>query len=187
MLASICKHWRELVFRGVLAVIFGVVTIMWPGISLRALIGVFAAFTFLDGVFGIAAGLKGGPEGKVWWPMLLMGVLAIGAGIATLAWPGLTALILLAIIAASAIMRGILQISAAISLRKQIDDEWVLGLSGTMSILFGILLIARPSAGALAVVLLIGAYMLALGIMEIALGMRMRRVSNKISSIASAT
>jgi uncharacterized membrane protein HdeD (DUF308 family) len=107
--------------------------------------------------------------------MVVLGVLAIVAGItaATLALtrPGLALYTLLLVIAASAIARGVFEIAAAIRLRKEIDDEWILGLSGLMSILFGALILARPGAGLLAIALLIGAYMLAVGVMAIALSL----------------
>jgi uncharacterized membrane protein HdeD (DUF308 family) len=122
-------------------------------------------------------GLRGEPDGTVWWTMILFGFLAIAAGIAALAWPGLTALVLVTIIAVSAVVRGVLEIAAAFALRKEIDDEWVLGLSGLLSLAFGILLLVRPGEGALALVLLIGAYMVAIGVMAVALSLRLRKMA----------
>jgi len=157
-------------------------TIAWPGITLLALVTLFGIFALVDGAAGIVLGIRGEEDGTMWWTMILLGVLSAGAGVLAFAWPGMTALVLLAIIAASAIIRGVLEIVAAIRLRKDIDDEWVLGLSGLLSLAFGILLWVAPGEGALAVVLLIGAYMLALGVMAIALSLRLRRIQHKLKT-----
>jgi uncharacterized membrane protein HdeD (DUF308 family) len=101
-----------------------------------------------------------------------------------LTWPGLTLLVLLSVVAASAIVRGVFEIAAAIRLRKEIDDEWLLGLSGFLSILFGALILSRPGAGIVVIAILIGAYMLALGVMAIALSLRLRRLGNKLEATA---
>jgi uncharacterized membrane protein HdeD (DUF308 family) len=106
--------------------------------------------------------------------MVVLGLLAVIAGIAAFAWPALTLLVLATIIAVSAIVRGGLEIFAAITLRKELEDEWILGLSGAMSIIFGALIMFRPGAGLIALTLLIGAYMLALGVFAIALALRLR-------------
>jgi uncharacterized membrane protein HdeD (DUF308 family) len=181
MLKTLCDRWQVVLLHGILAVVLGVTAVMWPGITLVSLVWVFAAFAIIDGVACVVLGIRGGTDGKLWWAMILMGVVSIAAGILSFAMPGVTALVLLAIIAWSAIVRGVFQIWAAISLRKAIDDEWILGISGAFSILFGVLLLARPGAGALTVVLLIGAYMMAIGVMAIALALRLRRIKNKMS------
>jgi uncharacterized membrane protein HdeD (DUF308 family) len=165
-----------LFLRGLCAVALGIAAIAWPGIILGVLVGVFAVFAILDGVFSILIGLQGEPNGTIWWTMVVLGVLAIVAGIAAVAYPGITLAILLWIIAASAIVRGVFEIVAAIRLRKLIDDEWVLGLSGFFSILFGALLLYRPDAGLVALAFLVGAYMLMLGALAIALSLRLRKL-----------
>ncbi len=180
----LAQRWWVLLLRGVCAVAAGIMTIAWPGITLLALVTLFGIFALVDGAAGIVLGIRGEEDGTMWWTMILLGVLSAGAGILAFAWPGMTALVLLAIIAASAIIRGVLEIIAAIRLRKDIDDEWVLGLSGLLSLAFGILLWVAPGEGALAVVLLIGAYMLALGVMAIALSLRLRRIQHKTKAAA---
>ena len=170
-----------MLIRGICAIALGISAIALPEITLWALIVVFGAFAIVDGVTGILLGLRGEPNGTVWWTMVLFGVLAIGAGVTAFAWPQLTALLLLTIIAVWAIIRGVLEIAAAIALRKEIDDEWVLGLSGLLSLAFGVLLMWRPGEGALALVLLIGAYMVAVGIMAVALSLRLRRMHHKMA------
>jgi len=180
----LCLHWWVLLLRGICAIAVGIITIASPGITLLALVTLFGIFALVDGVAGIVLGIRGEPDGTIWWTMFFLGVLSAAAGILAFAWPGMTAMVLLAIIAASAILRGIFEILAAIRLRKEIDDEWVLGLSGLLSLVFGILLWVRPGEGALAVVLLIGAYMMALGVMAVALSLRLRRIKHKLQSAA---
>lgn len=182
MLATLCGRWHVLLLRGILAIVLGITAIVWPGVTLVSLVLVFGVFTLIDGVAGIALGIRGGPDGKLWWPMILMGVLAVAAGILTFAWPSITAMVLLAIIAVSAIFRGVFEIYAAIRLRKEIDDEWILGISGAAAILFGVLLIARPLEGAVAIALLLGAYMIAMGILAVALALRLRKMGHKLAS-----
>jgi uncharacterized membrane protein HdeD (DUF308 family) len=165
--------------RGLVAIGLGIAAITWPSITLWALVVMFGAFAIMDGVTGILLGLRGEPDGTVWWTMILLGVLAIGAGVTAFAWPALTALILVTIIAVWSIIRGVLEIAAAISLRKEIDDEWILVLSGLLSLGFGVLLWMAPGEGALALVLLIGAYMIAVGIMAVALSLRLRKLHYK--------
>jgi uncharacterized membrane protein HdeD (DUF308 family) len=188
MLRVICGRWWVLLLRGIVAILLGIAMIAQPAITLVALAYLFAIFTAIDGVAAVIIGIRGESDGTVWWTMVILGALAIAAGIIAavmaLTWPGFTLLVLLSVVAASAIVRGVFEIAAAIRLRKEIDDEWILGLSGLLSILFGALILARPGAGLLAIALLIGAYMLALGVMAIALSLRLRRLGNKLEPAA---
>lgn len=181
MFPVLCQRWWMLLLRGVAFILLGIMAIVWPQITLYSLMIVYGAFALADGLAGIAIGLGGAGQGRIWWPMVLLGLLALAAGVTAIAYPGLTAVVLLWIIAVSAIVRGVLEIVAAIALRKELDDEWVLALSGVLSLCFGGLLLARPAEGALALVLLIGAWMLALGIMAVALSLRLRRLANKLA------
>jgi uncharacterized membrane protein HdeD (DUF308 family) len=174
MLSTVCKRWWVLMLRGLAAIALGICAIVWPGMTLLSLVFVFATFTIIDGVASIVLGFRGEADGTVWWTMVMLGLLAIAAGVFAIAWPGKTFLILAMIIGISAIVRGMFEIYAAIALRKELDDEWILGLSGFMSVLFGGLILFRPGAGLLAITLLIGAYMLALGVFAIALALRLR-------------
>ena len=181
MLRTVCGRWWVLLLRGLAAIGLGVCAIAWPGITLLSLVFVFGTFTLIDGVAAVVLGIRGEEDGTVWWTVVLMGVLAIVAGIVSFAWPQITIAILLAIIAASAIVRGVFEIIAAIRLRKELDDEWILALSGLISILFGGLILYRPDAGLVAIVLLIGAYMLAIGVLAVALSLRLRRMQHKMA------
>jgi uncharacterized membrane protein HdeD (DUF308 family) len=176
MLSAIMQRWWILLLRGISATVFGVLAIVWPGITLLTLVIVYGVVALIDGIAGIALGIRGGVDGRTWWEMILLGLLGVIAGAVTFLWPGLTAVVLLVVIALWAIIRGILEIIGAITLRKIIQGEWLLILSGVLSIGFGLLLLLQPAAGALAVMWLIGIYMIAFGITTIALSLRLRRL-----------
>jgi uncharacterized membrane protein HdeD (DUF308 family) len=120
------------------------------------------------------------------WGLLLEGVVGVGAGIVTFLWPDLTALVLLYIIAAWALLTGVLELVAAVRLRKVIQNEWWLVLSGIVSVLFGLVLIAAPGAGALAVVWLIGAYAIVFGILLVGLAMRLHAIGQRGGAVGTA-
>lgn len=173
MLMVFTGSWWALVLRGIAAIAFGILAFVWPQITLTALVFLWGAYALVDGAFAIAAGIKTYGENKRWWLLLLEGILGVGAGIVAFVIPGITALILLILIAAWAIVTGVFEIIAAIQLRKEIKGEWLLALAGVASILFGVLLLFNPGAGALAVVWLIGAYAIVFGALLIALGLRL--------------
>jgi uncharacterized membrane protein HdeD (DUF308 family) len=183
MLDIICRRWWLLMMRGICAIIVGICTIVWPGITLLALVVLFGVFSIVDGVAALVLGFRGEADGTVWWTMVCLGALAMLAGIIALAWPGLSLLVLATIIAISALARGVFEIYAAIRLRNEIDDEWILGLSGAMSVIFGLLIMFRPGAGLIAIALLIGAYMLALGVFAVALALRLRAMGRAQQTI----
>jgi uncharacterized membrane protein HdeD (DUF308 family) len=185
MLETICRRWWVMLLRGLAAIALGVIAMAMPGMTLLALVALFAVFSILDGVFGIALGIKGESDGTVWWTMVLLGLLALAAGIVAIAWPGLTLRVLATLIAISAVIRGAFEIYAAIRLRHEIEDEWILGFSGLMSILFGVLIMWRPGAGLIAIALLIGAYMTALGIFGVALSLRLRAMGRTLGPPAA--
>jgi uncharacterized membrane protein HdeD (DUF308 family) len=173
MLVVYTASWWSLVLRGIAAILFGVVAFVWPQITLTALVFLWGAYALVDGAFAVVAGLKNHGEYKRWWVLLIEGILGIAAGLVAFVIPGITALVLLLLIAAWAIVTGVFEIVAAIQLRKQIKGEWMLVLAGVASLLFGFALLVSPSAGALAVVWLIGAYSIVFGALLIALGLRL--------------
>jgi len=174
-LTLLARNWWMVALRGVAAVIFGILTFVLPGVTLAVLVLLFGAYAVVEGVLNVVAAIRGREREGRWWTLLLEGLVSIAAGVVTFVWPGLTALILLYVIAAWAIVTGVLEIVAAVRLRKAITGEWWLALSGILSILFGALLIIAPVAGALAVALWIGAYAIFFGALLIALGFRLRR------------
>jgi uncharacterized membrane protein HdeD (DUF308 family) len=175
----VSRYWWAIALRGAVAILFGVLAFAWPGLTLSALILLFGAYAVVDGVAAIVMGIKEYGERERWWATLLGGIVSLGAGIITFLMPGITTLTLLTVIAIWAIFRGILEIVAAIRLRHVIQGEWLLGLGGALSILFGLFMLAFPGAGALAVVWWIGAYAVALGIMLVALGFRARGLAQR--------
>ncbi|MAU10938.1 MAG: hypothetical protein CL607_14035 [Anaerolineaceae bacterium] len=174
MSESMAKHWWLLVVRGVFAVLFGGLTILMPEITLYVLVLMFGVYVIVDGGFSIYAALTGRQKNQRWWLGLLEGIVGIVVGLLTFIWPGMTGLILLYLIAFWAIMTGVLEIVAAFHLRKEISTEWLLGLSGVLSLVFGILLIFAPGSGALALAWLIGFYAIMFGFTMIGLGLRLR-------------
>ena len=143
----LAHSWWTLVLRGVFAILFGIAAFLWPGLTLGALVLLFGAYAFVDGVFAIAAALVGRSGGLPWWAMLVEGLIGVAAGIATVVWPGLTALALLYMIAFWSVATGVFEIVAAIRLRKEIQGEWALVLSGVLSVLFGLILVIFPARG----------------------------------------
>src|SRR5918911_523865 len=119
MLAQLARNWWALALRGVAAVIFGVLVFAWPGASLAVLVALFGAYAFVDGLFALAATVRASVEGRRVWPLLVEGVAGIAAGIVTVIWPGITALVLLYVIAAWALITGVFEIIAAIRLREE--------------------------------------------------------------------
>ena len=179
MIITLSTKWWAIVLRGFIALIFGILTFIWPRISLTALVYLFGAFALVDGLFAVISAFNAPKGYRQWWVLLLEGIFGMVAGILSFVWPGITALVLLYLIAAWAIVTGIFEIAAAIRLRKEITGEWFLALGGILSVLFGVLLFVWPSTGALAVLWLIAAYAVVFGLLLIALGFRLRALGGK--------
>jgi uncharacterized membrane protein HdeD (DUF308 family) len=171
---TLVRNWWVVVLRGVAGIIFGLITFFAPGISLAALVLVFGAYALVDGVLALVSVFRDRRARDRWWLLVFQGIAGIAAGIMTFLWPGITAIALLYLIAAWALVTGAFEIAAAIRLRKVIDDEWLLVLSGILSIGLGILLMLFPGPGALALVLWIGACAFVSGILLVFLGFRLR-------------
>ncbi|MBB2911166.1 uncharacterized membrane protein HdeD (DUF308 family) [Streptosporangium becharense] len=167
---ELSRTWWVYLVRGACAILFGLLAVVWPDITLYALVVVFGAFAVVNGVFSLFNAGRGGS--RAW--MILAGVVGILAGVAVLLWPGITALSLLVLIAAWAIAVGILEIVAAVRLRKVMEGEWTFIVSGVLSVLFGLLLLAWPAAGALAMIWLIGTMAIVYGVALLMLAFRLR-------------
>lgn len=172
---QIGRHWGWVALRGVVAILSGLMAMFMPAITLSALVLVWGAFALADGVLALIAGIRIRDRGRPLWALIVVGLLGVGAGIATFLWPGLTALVLLYIIAFWALVAGVFQVIAAIRLRKDIRNEWFLGLSGLVSILFGAMLVMQPGAGALALVWVIGIYAVFFGILLLVFSLRLKQ------------
>ena len=164
ILPILAKYWWLILLRGIAAIVFGILAFIWPGITLLTLILFYGAFALVDGVLALAHAIMGGNVGSRWW-LALVGVAGIAAGLVTFFMPGLTALVLLFFIAGWAIALGVFQIIGAIRLRKEIDNEWLIGLSGALSILIGIILLAAPGPAILGLIWLIASCSIVFGIM----------------------
>jgi uncharacterized membrane protein HdeD (DUF308 family) len=170
----LASNWWALTIRGIVAILFGVFTFLWPAITLTVLALLFGAYALVDGILNILAVIRGEHEQQRWWVLLLEGIVSLGAGLVTFFWPGITVLALIYVLAAWAVLTGLLEFAAAIELRKYITGEWLLALAGIASVIFGFLLIFRPFAGAIVIAWWIGAYALVFGALLIVLSFRLR-------------
>ena len=171
---TLAQNWWALVLRGVLAILFGLTAFFWPDITLLSLVLLFGAFALTDGILAIAAAVTGATHGERWWVLVLEGLSGIAIAAITVVWPGISALALVYLIAAWALVTGVLEIAAAIRLRREIEGEWLLIATGVLSVAFGLYAAFVPAGGALAIVWTIGGYALITGILLIALGLRLR-------------
>jgi uncharacterized membrane protein HdeD (DUF308 family) len=166
-------NWWGLVLRGLVAILFGVLTLALPGLTLAALVFLFGGFALVEGVINAASAIRARHGQTRWWVLLIEGLVSVAAGLLTFIWPGITALALVFVIGVWALIHGGLAIAAAIHLRKQIRGEWLLALSGIASIVLGVLLLIHPGAGALAMIVWIAAYAIISGLALIFLGARL--------------
>jgi uncharacterized membrane protein HdeD (DUF308 family) len=175
-LRELAENWWLLLLRGIAAIGFGVLAFIWPDLTLLTLTYMWGIYAISDGVFALWAAIAG-KDGEIaprWW-LAVVGIAGILAGLLAFVWPDMTALVLLMFIASWAIVIGLLQIWGAIRLRKEIEGEWLLGLSGLLSAAFGVLMFAQPGAGALAVVWMIGWFAILAGCVYIALAFQLKK------------
>ena len=170
---TLSANWWVVVLRGVAAMVFGILTLFSPGLTLATLILLFGAYSIADGAFAIAAAIRRRSTER-WWMLLLAGGASIAVGLIALTMPGLTAITLIYVIAVRAIFVGAMEIVSAVRLRKVIEREWMMALAGITSILFGVLILGYPASGALAVLLWIGTFSIIIGAVLIGLGFRLR-------------
>jgi uncharacterized membrane protein HdeD (DUF308 family) len=173
--AALRRAWWALMLRGVVAVAFGILVLAWPGLAFATLLALFGVFCLVDGFLGVSAVVSGHSTHEHRWLYLLWALVSIGAGLAALLVPGITALALLFYIGAWAVASGVLQVVAAIQLRREIDGEWLLLLSGIITVAFGVLLFARPGAGAMAMLAFLGAFAIVSGVALLFFGIRARQ------------
>jgi uncharacterized membrane protein HdeD (DUF308 family) len=173
VLDNLTRNWWAVLLRGILAVIFGIMALAWPGLTLEVLIIFFGAYAIVEGGFNVLYAIQNRTY-PGWWVHLLEGLVSLVAGLLAFVWPGITAFVLLYVIAFWAIVTGVMEIIAAWRLRQVIAREFWLGLSGLVSLIFGVLAILFPGAGALAIVTLIAAYALIFGVMLVGLSWRLR-------------
>jgi uncharacterized membrane protein HdeD (DUF308 family) len=168
------RSWWVLALRGAFGILFGALALMWPQLTLLTLVALFAAYALLNGITAIAGSIRNRKKDDDWWVMLLLGIVSAGAGIVALVNPAVTALVLVLVIGANALVTGVLDIVAAIRLRKSIGGEWSLALSGLASIAFGAIVFLAPGAGALAMAWLISLYAFVTGALLLVVAFRAR-------------
>ena len=175
LLSALAENWWLLLLRGLVAIAFGVIAFFWPDITLVALVYLFGIYAIADGLVALWAAFNAmGDAGPRWW-LGLSGVVSILAGLAAFFYTGVTGLVLLLFIGVWAIIIGLTLIWGAIELRKILDDAWLLGLTGALAVAFGVILIAKPHAGALALVWTIGWFAIVFGCLFIALAFQLKR------------
>ena len=146
MTIVLARNWWSLVLRGVIAILVGIVTFVWPGITVGALVLLFGAYALLDGVLSLVGAWRASRAHERWGALVLEGIAGIVAAAITILWPAITAIALVYVIAAWALVTGVFEIAAAVRLRQVITGEWLLILSGIASIIFGFLAIVLPLA-----------------------------------------
>ena len=165
--------------RGVLAIVFGILAFIWPGVTATALVYLFAGYAIIDGLITIASGIRNRETNDRWWLALLEGLVSIIAGVVAFLFPGMAAVTLVFVIAIWAIITGVLEIITAIRLRLEIENEWALGLTGVASIILGVIMIINPGAGILGLVWAIGGYAIIFGILMLILAFSARRLADR--------
>ena len=181
MLRTLAQNWWAIVLRGLCAVLFGLSALAWPGITLVVLVSLYGAYALVEGAFAVAGAVMGRRQGDFPWGVLLAGLAGIAIGVITFMSPGITAIALVYLIGAWAILRGLFEIIAAVQLRKEIDNEWLLGLSGLLSVILGLFLLVAPGAGAIAMLWWIGAFAIVFGVVEIILGFRLKGLKGRVA------
>jgi uncharacterized membrane protein HdeD (DUF308 family) len=174
--SRIAENWALMMTRGIAGIIFGILAITWPGMTLLAFVTVFGLYVGIDGVVAILAAFLQPWVKHRWW-LGLLGAAGIVIAIITLRSPGITALLLLTYMGAWAIVAGLMQVIGGIVMREEIRGEWMLIAGGAVSMLFGGAMLARPGAGALAMVVVIGFFAIVHGALIAGFSLRLRRFS----------
>ena len=181
MLNMLAKNWWLVEIRGVAAIAFGVLAFLWPGITLLVLVTLFAAYMLIDGV-ALLVSLRRAEPATAGHRLAvgLMGILGVAVGIATIFWPGITALALLYLVAFWAITLGLTQVIAAIRLRREISGELWFVIGGLLTVVFGVFILLFPGTGLLSLVWIVGAWAVVFGITNLVLAWRLRGLHQQI-------
>jgi uncharacterized membrane protein HdeD (DUF308 family) len=184
MLAILAKNWWVIAIRGVAAIIFGIITIVSPQAALLTIVYLFAAYAIVDGLSSILAAVRGEgiTRGHGLW-FFVLGAIGVIAGIGSIVYPNITALVLLYFVAAWAIVGGATQVYMSYQLRKEIQGEWLLALSGIAAIAFGVLLIVYPGAGLLSVLALVATFAIIYGVILLILAWKLRGMANNVNDL----
>jgi uncharacterized membrane protein HdeD (DUF308 family) len=182
----IAENWSLVALRGAASILFGILAIVWPDLTLLGLVWLFGIYAVLDGIFNIVSGVRGVRERRRDWILVLLGLAGIAAGVIAVVWPGITAYLLVVFIGAWAVVTGALEIVAAIRRRGEGGARWLLILAGLASVVFGVLVMWFPGAGALALVLVIGSYAIASGALLLVAAFQLRALHDAERSQAGS-
>lgn len=183
MIKTISKYWWVFTLRGLIAIAFGLAALLWPALTLGVMVLLFGLFALFEGLLAILTSFGKGDE-KGGWTLLIEGLVGIivcvivllGTSIGSILWPRVAAVMLVYYIAGWAMLAGLFRIITAFRIRNEVKGEWMVGLSGFVSILVGVILILRPQAGVLAVAWLIGIFAIIVGIIQLLLGLKFRKI-----------
>jgi len=182
------RAWWAIVLRGLLGVVVGILALSWPVATFAVLLVLLGAYFFIDGVLALVATFHAAGEHRTWWPYLLEGLLSLAVGLLAFTRPLAVAFAVIILVAIRCFVTGFAEIGTAISLKREIGkSEWWLWLAGLVSIAFGVLILARPAAGALTLVWLIGAYAILFGIFEIVAAFRLKGIARQYERLAHHT
>lgn len=180
------RIWWSLVIRGVLAIVFGIVAFIYTGQTLLSLVLVFGVFAVLSGIASLVAAVRAGEAHQRWGWLAVSGLLSIAAGVMTFVWPGITALAFVLLIAAWAIFTGVMEITFALALPETLAHPWLMGFSGLLSVVLGIVLAVWPRAGAVSLTWLVGIYAIAYGATLLYYAYRTRGVQSTVEALSGA-
>ena len=170
------RNWWMLALRGLIAVLLGIAAFVWPGLALAVLVGLFGAFALIHGIFSVLLAVGERHQSRRWWFLLVQGLVGTVVGIITFAWPVITVIAVLYLVAVWSLVTGLLELISALWLRSLLKDEWPLLLVGAISLVLGLILLFRPAASALAVLWLFGAYAIMFGVLLLIFAFRLRNL-----------
>ncbi len=174
MLRSYSTYWWIILIRGILAVLLGIVALVWTQALALAIVFIFGAYAFVDGILAVISGINHRTTNPYWWLTLLEGLAGITAGLLAFILPTIALVVVIYLIAAWAIITGFFEIATAIRLREEVTNEWALALTGVISIVLGIILVLYPATGAAALIFVLGIYALIFGALMVYLAFRVR-------------
>lgn len=186
MFSMITRNWWAIALRGVVAIIFGILAIGWPGKTILTLVMLIGAYLLVDGIVTVIGGISKSGSRSGWWMVIPRGAAGIIVGIMIFVWPGVSAFVLLYLFAAWEIVTGIFEIMAGFQLRRAMAGGWLMFVAGAASIIFGVVLILFPGAGALSLIFLLGGYSIAYGVLLLVLAFTLRSIPPESTAVASA-
>jgi uncharacterized membrane protein HdeD (DUF308 family) len=187
MIKTVSKYWWVFTLRGIIAIAFGLAALLWPALTLGIMVLLFGLFALLEGLLTVVTSFGEGDE-KGGWTLLLEGVVGLlvcvivllGSSIGSMLFPKVAAVMLVFYIAGWAILSGLFKIITAFRIRSEVKGEWLLGLNGLVSIVVGVILIRWPGTGVLAVAWLIGMLAIIVGIFQLLLGLKLRKIGSSL-------